>query len=124
MTTTQHPLTETDAAGLWDGYLSDDYGVWHRQDYTRKARAVDALRAAFDAGREHERTATPADPHHDPRPWQDCTRADIREGDLLASRDGDRLFVGVAHRQEKYGDWCTKGGRGSSPLARGARGGR
>lgn len=48
-----------------------------------------------------------ADPYHDPRPWQDCTRKNIREGDLVAARSVDILFVGVAHYQDERGDWFT-----------------
>lgn len=43
----------------------------------------------YDQGMNtHPETPAPSarpethDPHHDPRPWQDCTREDIRAGDL------------------------------------------
>lgn len=93
---TTHPLTEItdemcDAAvvPLWGRALND-----------RKA-----MRAALSAAL----AVAPADPHHDARPWQDCTIKDIREGDLLAARRGDTLIVGVAHHQDEHGDWNTEG---------------
>lgn len=74
-------------------------------------------RAAFDAGREHERTtlAEPlartllgvpeghGAPHHD---------ADqIRPGDFVVEVDEDgRIRGGIAHYQGADGDWRTKGG--------------
>ena len=49
-------------------------------------------------------------PHHDPRPWQDCTREDIREGDLVEHLSRNLVSIGVAHRQDENGDWYTKDG--------------
>ena len=52
---TDHPLTETAAAEMWDGHVppSLNFRGWARGD---QRRILAALRAAFDAGREHERT--------------------------------------------------------------------
>lgn len=113
---TDHPLTETAVAALWDAHRSPIALPFHGQshDYVRDQTAM--LRAAFDAGREHERAQ--ADPHHDPRSWQDCTREDIREGDLVEARDDDLLYVGIAHHQDADGDWWTEDGY---MLARGDR---
>ena len=131
MTTTQHPLTDEQA-----------FALAHEHPLI-----PDFARAAFDAGREHERAqahpaevtdemveaarrhiestrfphlrdtivaalavATPADPHHDPRPWQDCTRADIREGDLVERPCLGVVRVGVAHHQDEDGDWRARNG--------------
>ena len=55
-------------------------------------------------------TTTFADPRHDPRPWQDCTRADIRQGDLVEKLARGVVRFGVAHRQDENGDWYTKDG--------------
>ena len=148
---TDHPLTETAAAELWDEHVPPqlNFQGWTWDD---RRSILDALRAAHDAGREHERTtpaevteemrraaasayedraqvtrpenhekclnaalsaalavATPADPHHDPRPWQDCTREDLRKGDLVQALLGDSLRIGVAHHQDEDGEWCTDG---------------
>ncbi len=59
---------------------------------------------------ENQHPATLISPHHDPRPWQDCTREDIREGDLVERLGNDRRLVGEAHHQDQDDDWCTKGG--------------
>lgn len=80
---TDHPLTETAAAEMWDGHVppSLNFQGWARGD---QRRILDALRAAFDAGREHER-ANPDD-----RPW----------GPL---KKGDPLHVGDEVRRDRYG---------------------
>ncbi|MDY6054362.1 hypothetical protein [Micrococcus sp.] len=63
MTATEHPMTETAAATLWDASrdprrsMADRHEEMHQDD---RATAVTALRAAFDAGRDYERT-TPAE---------------------------------------------------------------
>ena len=51
---TDHPLTETAAAEMWDGHVppSLNFRGWARGD---QRRILAALRAAFDAGRAHER---------------------------------------------------------------------
>ena len=51
---TRHPLTETAAAEMWDTHVGDTvpWDDW----YGGSRRALTALlRAAFDAGRAHER---------------------------------------------------------------------
>ena len=80
---TDHPLTETAAAEMWDGHVppSLNFRGWARGD---QRRILAALRAAFDAGREHER-ANPDD-----RPW----------GPL---KKGDPLHVGDEVRQDLHG---------------------
>lgn len=116
MSTTQHPLTETAAAELWDTHVGDTvpWDDW----YGGSRRALTALlRAAFDAGREHERT-TPAEPlartllgvpaghgapHHD--------GDQIRAGDYVVQVDEDGFVRrGRAHHQDEDGDWRSKGG--------------
>lgn len=51
---------------------------------------------------------THTDPRYDTRPWQDCTRKDIREGDLVERSLLDLLMTGVAHHQDSDGDWRTE----------------
>lgn len=80
------------------------------------------LRAAFDAGREHERT-TPAAVSAEPlartslgvpaghgAPHHDVAR--IKPGDFVVQVDR-RGFIraGIAHHRDGSGDWITEGGR-------------
>lgn len=106
---TDHPLTETAAAEMWDAKATPTLASWGllpRAFPGNCPARLAILRAAFDAGREHEREH--ADPHHDPRPWQDCTREDIRKDDMVETQVGDRLRISVAHHQDEYGNWYTK----------------
>ena len=106
---TDHPLTEAHAAELWDGVPRRVVAFeWEDMNAEEMAHALAAMRATFDAGREHESEHT--DPRHDPRPWQDCTREDICAGDLVEARRGDSLIVGVAHDQNGHGDWWAEDG--------------
>ena len=76
---TDHPLTETAAVELWE----------ERCGYRFTDNTLAALRAAFDAGREHERT-NPADS----RPWEPLKK-------------GDPLNVGDEVRQDHGGITAT-----------------
>ena len=71
---TDHPLTETAAAEMWDGHVPPqlNFQGWTWDD---RRSILDALRAAFDAGREHERAATVDDREAEKR------RTDIAESD-------------------------------------------
>lgn len=55
MSTTQHPLTETDVADLWNRSVFAGKGRSSFVFHQSQSHIMDALRAAFDAGREHER---------------------------------------------------------------------
>ena len=57
---TDHPLTETAAAVLWNAHRSPNALPFHAQGRLYVQSQTAMLRAAFDAGREHERT-TPAE---------------------------------------------------------------
>ena len=50
---TDHPLTETAAAELWDAHAPAYLGQWHSMSDSRRAHAVSLLRAGFNAAREH-----------------------------------------------------------------------
>ena len=71
---TDHPLTETAAAELWDEHVPPqlNFQGWTWDD---RRSILDALRAAFDAGREYERAATVDDREAEKR------RTDIAESD-------------------------------------------
>ena len=54
---TNHPLTETDAAELWDEHHTPAHPIlrWELAHESERKATLALLRAAFDAGREHER---------------------------------------------------------------------
>ena len=62
---TDHPLTETAAAELWNAHRTHNALPFHEQGRLYMQDQTAMLRATFDAGREHERT-NPADA----RPWE------------------------------------------------------
>lgn len=110
-----HPLTETAAAELWDKHRGPNVVPFGEQGrlYMRDQTAM--LRAAFDAGREHERT-TPAEPlartllgvpaghgapHHD--------GDQIRPDDFVMQVDaGGYVRAAIAHHQDGVRDWMTE----------------
>ena len=56
---TDHPLTETAAAALWDASRDPGRPAADRHEemhHDERATALTAIRAAFNLGREHERT--------------------------------------------------------------------
>ena len=55
---TDHPLTETVAAEMWDEHHTPAHPIlrWSLAHETEREATLALLRAAFDAGREHERT--------------------------------------------------------------------
>ena len=70
MSTTQHPLTETDAAEMWDAHVGHTV-PWDDWYGGSRLALTTMLRAAFDAGREHERT-TPAGKQLMAEVWAEC----------------------------------------------------
>lgn len=84
---TDHPLTETDAAEMWDEHHVPASPIlrWALAHESEREATLALLRAAFDAGREHEHTNT-----EDPRPWEPLN-------------EGDPLNVGDEARQDRYG---------------------
>jgi hypothetical protein len=115
---TDHPLTEEALAELWDKHREHDVVPFHAQGRLYVQAQTAMLRAAFDAGREHER-ATPAEPlartllsvpeghgapHHD---------ADqIRPDDFVMQVDTDGYVrAGRAHERDWDGDWLDENGR-------------
>lgn len=67
------------------------------------------MRAAYDLGREHEREQSPTEQ------WEPLGQGDpVRPGDTIERRWAgsgvDSRIVGVAHRQERDGEWRTQEG--------------
>lgn len=103
---TDHPLTESAAAELWDTsrdpgrLLADRYEEMHHDD---RATAVAAIRAAFDAGREHERTNP-----EDARPWELLNKHDpVHVGDEVRQDHGGITRTAVVGWVDKSGDPWT-----------------
>lgn len=115
---TDHPLTEPAVAALWTAHRTPNAVPFPEQGdlYVRGQTAM--LRAAFDAGREHERT-TPAEPlartllgvpegHGAPH----RNEGEIQPGDFVLEVDAvSRRRVGIAHHQDGAGNWFNEHGR-------------
>ena len=56
MSTTQHPLTEAAAVEMWDASPCPEGYEFRGMLTVEQDATLYAMRAAFDAGREHERT--------------------------------------------------------------------
>ena len=57
-----HPLTEAAAVEMWDASPCPEGYEFRGMLTVEQDATLYAMRAAFDAGREHERTTTPAEP--------------------------------------------------------------
>ena len=76
MSTTQHPLTEAAAVEMWDASPCPEGYEFRGMLTVEQDATVYAMRAAFDAGREHERTNP-----EDARPWEPLNGHKPRVGD-------------------------------------------
>ena len=102
----QHPLTETAAAVLWNAHRTPNALPFHDQGdlYMRGQTAM--LRAAFDAGREHERTNPDG-----ARPWEPLNEDDtVRVGDEVRQDLRGITTIAVVGRVDGRGDpWAAEG---------------
>ena len=116
---TDHPLTETAAVEMWDASPCPEGYEFRGMLTVEQDATLYAMRAAFDAGREHERT-TPAAaeplartllgvpaghgaPHHDVK--------EIKAEDYVLQVDRDGFIrAGKAHCQAADGDWHDENG--------------
>ena len=115
MSTTQHPLTEAAAVEMWDASPCPEGYEFRGMLTVEQDATLYAMRAAFDAGREHER-ANPDDALRAAREqgWDDAaeyihdhgwpTRAALREAnpyrpaqELPPERDGVVLVPADGH---------------------------
>ena len=105
MSTTQHPLTETAAALLWNAHRTHNALPFHEQGRLYMQSQTAMLRAAFDAGREHERT-TPADA----RPWEPLNGRAPRVGEEIRRDRYGITSIAVVGRVDRTGDpWTAEG---------------
>ena len=115
MSTTQHPLTETAAAELWGKHVGDTvpWGDW----YGGSRRALTSLlRAAFDAGREHEticalrehvaRLEAEVTAARTDRPWKPLN-GPVRVGDEVRQELRGGTTIAVVGRVDVEGDPWT-----------------
>ena len=115
---TDHPLTEAAAVEMWDASPCPEGYEFRGMLTVEQDATLYAMRAAFDAGREHERTnpaeplartllGVPEDhgaPHHD--------GGQIKTGDFVMQVDVDGYIrAGRAHGQDGDGDWSNENGR-------------
>lgn len=102
---TDHPLTEDRAAELWDTHAADTV-PW--DDWYSGSRRVltSMLRAAFDAGREHERTNP-----EDDRPWEPLNGRPVRVGEEVRGDLNGVTRIAVVSRVDADGTaWTAEGG--------------
>ena len=104
MSTTQHPLTEAAAVEMWDASPCPE-GYEFRGMLTGEQDAtLYAMRAAFDAGREHERTNPDA-----ARPWEPLNGDPVRVGDEVRQELNGVTTIAVVGRVDVEGDpWTTE----------------
>ena len=106
---TDHPLTETDAAEMWDEHHTPAHPIlrWALAHETEREATLALLRAAFDAGREHERTNP-----DDARPWEPLTEGDpLNVGDEVKRVGFGATITAVVGRVDPEGDpWTAEDG--------------
>ena len=101
---TDHPLTETAAVEMWDASPCPEGYEFRGMLTVEQDATVYAMRAAFDAGREHERTNP-----EDPRPWEPLD-GPPRVGDEVRQDRPGTTITAVVGRVDEVGDpWATGG---------------
>ena len=102
--TNNHPLTEERAAEMWDAHREPGVVPFHEQGRLYKRGQTAMLRAAFNAGREHER----ANPDDD-RPWEPLNGRPVRAGYEVRQERAGITITGVVARVDKDGDpWAAE----------------
>ena len=100
---TDHPLTETAAAELWDTHAGDTvpWEDWHGGS---RRTLTSMLRAAFDAGRAHERERAEDG-------WEPLVRYHpLNVGDEVRQDLRGRTITAVVDRVERNGEvWTAEG---------------
>ena len=110
MSTTDHPLTDTAAAELWDA-IAPNFNTMTTSQMSR-LRFVECIKAvirdAFDAGREHERTTPAAGAD---RPWEPLTARRVHVGDEVRQDLCNVTVIAVVGEVDEGGDPRTAEGR-------------
>ena len=102
MSTTQHPLTEAAAVEMWDASPCPEGYEFRGMLTVEQDATLYAMRAAFDAGREHER----ANPE-DARPWEPLNGGPVRVGDEVRQERAGITRIAVVGRVDGEGDPWT-----------------
>lgn len=101
---TDHPLSETAAAKMWDNVPESVYAhSFADEDRDIQDHTTAAMRAAYDAGREHER-------NEDDRPWVPLGEDDpLNAGDeVLLDHLGVTTTAVVARVDEEGDPWTDE----------------
>ena len=104
---TDHPLTEAAAVEMWDASPCPEGYEFRGMLTVEQDATVYAMRAAFDAGREHERT----NPDVDARPWEPLNGHKPRVGDEVRQDYCGVTTTAVAGRVDDDGSPWTAEGR-------------
>ena len=101
---TDHPLTEAAAVEMWDASPCPEGYEFRGMLTVEQDATVYAMRAAFDAGREHERTKP-----EDARPWEPLN-GPARVGDEVRQDFRGVTHTAVVARVDRSGDpWTAEG---------------
>lgn len=101
---TDHPLTEAAAVEMWDASPSPEGYEFRGMLTVEQDATLYAMRAAFDAGREHERTNP-----DDARPWEPLS-GPVRVGDEVRREHNGITATAVVGRVDDDGDpWAAEG---------------
>ena len=102
MSTTQHPLTEAAAVEMWDASPCPEGYEFRGMLTVEQDATLYAMRAAFDAGREHERTNP-----DDDRPWEPLNGGPVYVGDEVRQELNGVTTIAVVGRVDVEGDPWT-----------------
>ena len=98
-----HPLTEAAAVEMWDASPCPEGYEFRGMLTVEQDATLYAMRAAFDAGREHERTNP-----EDARPWESLN-GPVRVGDEVRQELNGVTTIAVVGRVDGEGDpWTTE----------------
>ena len=104
-----HPLTEAAAVEMWDASPCPEGYEFRGMLTVEQDATLYAMRAAFDAGREHERTTNPAADAD--RPWEPLNGGPVRVGDEVRRDHRGMTTTAVVGRVDGLGDpWTAEGG--------------
>lgn len=98
---TDHPLTRAVAAEMWDEHHTPASPIlrWALASDVEREATLALLRAAFDAGREHERTNP-----EDARPWEPLDGRKPRVGDEVRQDLAGITHIAVVAAVDGYGN--------------------